>query len=104
MDKDRTLLEIKTSRTGEETTESMVQFLASLTGLRRRFFLLWRRGLPISLEIAVFNQTIHFYISCPGSLKTFIEGQLAAQYPKSLIINVKDYLPDILENTSTLSL
>src|SRR3989344_6551613 len=104
MDKDRTLLEIKTSRTGEETAEAMVQFLASLTGLRRRFFLLWRRGLPISLEIAVFNQAIHFYISCPAKLKTFIEGQLAAQYPKSLILRVKDYIPDVFSNPQTLSL
>ncbi|KKU82807.1 MAG: hypothetical protein UY10_C0023G0004 [Microgenomates group bacterium GW2011_GWA2_47_8] len=104
MNKDRVLLEIKTSRTGEETTEAMVQFLSSLTGLRRRFLLLWRRGLPISLEIAVFNQTIHFYISCPNNLKTFIEGQLSAQYPKSLILSVKDYLPDVFSNPQTLSL
>lgn len=104
MDKDRVILEIKTSRTGEETAEAMVQFLASLTGLRKRFLFLWRKGYPISLEIAVFNQTIHFYISCPKKLKTFIEGQLAAQYPKSLIINSKDYLADIVAKQKTLSL
>ncbi|EKD86035.1 MAG: hypothetical protein ACD_37C00515G0002 [uncultured bacterium] len=104
MDKDRVILEIKTSRTGEETAEAMVQFLASLTGLRKRFLFLWRKGYPISLEIAVFNQTIHFYISCPSKLKTFIEGQLAAQYPKSLIINSKDYLADIIAEQKTLSL
>lgn len=104
MDKDRVILEIKTSRTGEETAEAMVQFLASLTGLRKRFLFLWRKGHPISLEIAVFNQTIHFYISCPSKLKTFIEGQLAAQYPKSFIINSKDYLADIVAKQKTLSL
>lgn len=104
MDKDRVLLEIKTSRTGEETTEAMVQFLASLTGLRKRFFLLWKKGLPVSLEIAVFNQTIHFYISCPTSLRTFIEGQLTAQYPKSLIVHTKDYLPDAFLDHKTLAL
>lgn len=101
---ERVLLEIKTSRTGEETVESMVQFLSSLTGLRRRFMLLWRLGHSISLEIAVFNQTIHFYISVPSALKSFIEGQLAAQYPKSLIISTRDYLPEFFENKETLSL
>ncbi len=103
MEKDRVLLEIKTSRTGEETTESMVQFLSSLTGLRKRFFVLWRKGLPVSLEIALFSQTIHFYISCPSSLKTFIEGQLTAQYPKALIVNTRDYMPEVLTSLTTLS-
>ena len=74
MDKDKVILEIKTSRTGEETTEAMVQFLASLTGLRKRFFLLWRKGHPISLEICVINQSIHFYVTCPANLKNFCRG------------------------------
>jgi hypothetical protein len=103
MDKDRVILEIKTSRTGEETTEAMVQFLASLTGLRKRFFLLWKLGHPISLELAVFNQTIHFYVTCPSSLKTFVEGQLTAAYPKSLIVNTKDYMPEVITDKNTLA-
>jgi hypothetical protein len=103
MDKDRVLLEIKTSRVGEETVESMVQFLTSLTGLRKRFMFFWRLGHPISLEIAVFNQTIHFYISAPTHLKTFVEGQLSAAYHKSLIVNSKDYLPDLFENKGSVA-
>lgn len=103
MEKERVVLEIKTSRVSEETTESMVQFLASLTGLRKRFFLLWKRGHPISLEIAVFNQTIHFYVTCPASLKTFVEGQLTAAYPKSLIVNAKDYMPEVTSDKSSLA-
>jgi len=103
MDKDRVILEIKTSRSGEETPEAMVQFLASLTGLRKRFFLLWKLGHPISLELAVFNQTIHFYVTCPSSLKTFIEGQLTAAYPKSLIVSARDYMPEIITNKATLA-
>ncbi len=103
MEKDRVILEIKTSRVSEETTESMVQFLASLTGLRKRFMLMWKLGHPISLEIAMFNQTIHFYVTCPASLKTFIEGQLTAAYHRSLIVNTKDYMPEILTNKSTLA-
>lgn len=103
MENDRVILEIKTSRTGEESTEAMVQFLASLTGLRQRFLLLWRLGHPISLEVAVFNQTIHFYVTCPASLRTFVEGQLTAAYPKSLILPTKDYMHEILSGHNTLA-
>ncbi len=101
--KDRVILEISTARNGEETAEAMVQFLSSFTGLRKRFMLLWKIGLPISLEIGVFSQTIHFYITCPASLKTFVEGQLTAQYPKSLIVSVKDYMPEMLKPMNTLA-
>ena len=103
MEKDRIILEIKTSRTGEETTEAMVQFLSSLTNLRQRFMLLWRLGHPISLEIAVFNQTIHFYVTCPASLRTFVEGQLTAAYPKSLIVPTKDYMAEVIVGHNTLA-
>ncbi len=100
----RVILEIKTSRTGEETPESMVQFLASLTSLRKRLLFFMRRGIPISLEIASIDQTIHFYITIPPQYRTFVESQLVAQYPKSLITPVKDYLPGIFEPKSSLSL
>lgn len=103
MDKDRVILEIKTSRVSEETTEAMVQFLASLTGLRKRFMLLWRLGHPISLELAVFNQTTHFYVTCPASLRTFVEGQLTAAYPKSLIVASRDYMPEVIMDKATLA-
>jgi hypothetical protein len=103
MPQDRVLLEIKTSRSGEETVESMVQFLTSLTGLRKRFMFFWRLGHPITLEIAAFNQTIHFYISAPTQLKTFVEGQLTAAYHKSLIVSSRDYLPDLFEKKSSVA-
>src|SRR3989344_4088807 len=93
---DLVLLEIKTSRVGEETPEAMVQFLSSLTGLNRRLFYFWRRAIPFSLEIAVIEQMIHFYISIPAKHKTFIESQLVSQYPKALLTKVKDYLPALL--------
>lgn len=101
--KNRVILEIKTSRSGEETTEAMVQFLSSLTNLRKRLFLLWKRGLPVTLELGVFNQTIHFYVTCPENLRSFVEGQLTAQYPKSLIVSTKDYAPEVVANKKTLA-
>ena len=103
MESDRIILEIKTSRTGEETTEAMVQFLSSLTSLRKRIGFFWKLGIPISLEIALFNQTIHFYITVPQNLKTFMEGQLTAAYPKSLIISSRDFLPEVFEDKDNLS-
>jgi hypothetical protein len=100
----RVLLEVKTSRTGEETPESMVQFLSNLTNLRFRHFLLFHKGVPLSFEIAVIDQTIHFYISVPNELQSFIESQLISQYPKASIGKVKDYLPTLLEADTKVSL
>ncbi|RJQ38797.1 DUF87 domain-containing protein [Candidatus Microgenomates bacterium] len=95
---ERVILEVKTSRTEEETPEAMVQFLTSLTGLKTRFFFFWRRGVPISLEIAVINQSIRFFISVPQRYQAFIESQLISQYPKALIVKSKDYVPVILNS------
>lgn len=100
----RVVLEIKTSRTGEETPESMKQFLTNLTNLRFRHMLLRRKGIPISLEIAVLNQVIHFYITAPAEFQSFIESQLVSQYPKASIQKMKDYLPEILGKSDTLAL
>src|SRR4051794_15372556 len=99
----RVVLEIRTSRTGEQTPESTVQFLASLTDLRFRHYLLFRRGIPISLEIAVIDQQIRFFIVVPPDYQAFVESQLIAQYPKALISRMKDYIPDLIANQDTLS-
>ncbi len=90
--RDRLLLEVKTSRSGEETPEAMVQFLSSFLNLKRRILPLWYRGLPISLEIAVFDQAVHFFISLPKEYRSFFESQLLSQYPKALLTASKDYL------------
>lgn len=100
----RVVLEIRTSRTGEQTPESTVQFLASLTDLRFRHYLFFKRGIPISLEIAVIDQQIRFFIVVPPEYQAFIESQLIAQYPKALISRMKDYLPEILGKKDTLSI
>ena len=96
------ILEIKTPRNTEETTEAMVQFLASLVNLKKRFLLFYKLGIPISLEIASFNQSVHFYIVALKEYQTFIEGQLTAQYPKALITVVKDYIPEIVNSPEKL--
>lgn len=93
----RVVLEIKTSRTGEESPESMKQFLTNLTNLRFRHLLIRKKAIPISLEMAVIDQVIHFYITAPAEYQAFIESQLVSQYPKASIQRVKDYLPDLMK-------
>lgn len=100
----RIVLEIKTSRTGEETPEAMKQFLTNLTNLRFRRLLVHKKGIPISLEIAVLDQVIHFYVTAPAEFQSFLESQLVSQYPKASIQRVEDYLPGMLSDSSTLSL
>src|SRR3989344_2324084 len=78
----KTILELKTPRTGEETPEAMAQFLASLASVKYRT--------PVNLEIAFINQSIHFYIVVPAGYEEFVESQLYAQYPKVTITRQKD--------------
>jgi hypothetical protein len=101
-DNGKVVLEIKTPRNTEETSEAMTQFLSSLVNLKRQIVYFYRRGIPISLEIATFAQSTHFFIVVPQKFQTFIEGQLTAQYPKALIIRSKDYLPDIFNASGKL--
>jgi hypothetical protein len=98
----KVVLEIKTPRSTEETPESMVQFLSSLINLKKRFLLVYRLGIPISLEIATFNQSTHFYIVIPEKFQSFIEGQLIAQYPKAVVVKVKDYTNDLYTSPGNL--
>lgn len=102
---ERVLLEVKTARTGEETPESMKQFLSSLINLKKQIILpMWKRGIPISFEISVIDQVVRFYISTPAQFQAFIESQLVSQYPKALVTRTKDYLPDILAQGASLAL
>ena len=101
---ERVILEIKTTRTDEETPEAMVQFLASLTNIKRQLFPFWSQGVPISFEIAVIEQMIHFYVTVASDYQSFIESQLVSQYPKALMVKTKDdYMKEITKNDSTLS-
>lgn len=99
---DRVLLEVRTSRTGEETPEAMVQFLASISTLKRLILPFWGLGVPLSLEIGVIDQAIHFFVSVPVKYQAFIEGQIVAVYPKALITKSKEYLDRVFDKPETL--
>jgi len=100
---DQVLLSVKTSRTGEETPASTAEFLASLTDMKKVVLPFWKLGVPFSLEIAVIDQIVNFFICVQKNQQTFVESQLIAQYAKSLVTKAPDYLPDILKNKETLS-
>lgn len=94
---EKVVLELRTPKTGEETPENMAQVFATLFagGHIPHWKRLWIKVRTVSFEIACFNQTIHFYTVVPSSFQTFIESQLASQYPKILINSVPDYLSNI---------
>ena len=91
MDAHRVILEVRTPRDGEETPEAMAQLLASMASVRTK--------LPLTLEIALIDQAIKFFITIPRGLETFVESQLFAQYPKALMTTLQqDPLGDIFNN------
>jgi hypothetical protein len=101
----KVLLEIKTSRTGEETPEAMKQFLLGLVNMKRAIIpYLWYWGIPFSLELAVIDQLIYFYLAIEPEYQGFVESQLASQYPKALISRAQDYLPRLFEKPETIAL
>ncbi len=98
------LLEIKTARTDEQTPEAMKQFLSSLVNLRKTVIPgFWYNNIPFTLELAVVDQLVYFYLYVGVEYQGFFESQLVAQYPKALISKAKDYMPELLEKQDTLS-
>lgn len=92
---DKVVLEVKLSRQSEATPEAFATFLSNFASvLRSSFFenLLGREPTSISLEIACFEQSVHFYLVIPESLQSYAESQIEAQYPAALIVPQQDYL------------
>lgn len=101
----KVLLEVKTARSGEETPEAMKQFLLGLVNLKKPIIpYVWSWGVPVSLEVAVIDQLIYFYIAIDSAYQGFVESQLISQYPKALITRVQDYMPSLLAKKDSLAL
>jgi len=95
-------LEVIGNRLSEETPLAMEQVFAAFANVWREA--LWRRIFwpgrvqYASFEIVSVNSQIHFFIVIPPHLRSFIESQLTAQYPRVVITQREDYLPHLLEH------
>ncbi len=102
-----TTLFIKVPRDTEVTPESAQTFLAALTQINSVTPLqkmLGHRSQALSLEIALFNQQIHFLITCDTELVPFVEAQLQSNYPLAIITPIEDPLANQNLQVSELTL
>src|SRR5690606_37923727 len=84
-----TLLSILVPKLNDKTPLSAEMMFASLHGLLSK-----TPGLQehLSFEIMATNEGIRFYVYLPTYFRTFVEGQIYAQYPNANITEVsKDY-------------
>lgn len=101
------LLRVSVPKENEKAPVAAEQMFASLHGLHRsskaRFF----EGSVqehVGFEIVSQQGRIHFYVYAPESQKSFVEGQIYAQYPKAEIKDATDYVqPEALKQQSMFS-
>lgn len=88
-----TLLLVEIPRTNDKKELAAEQMFAALHGILKPSKELWREGLTqehISFEIAAIDKRIRFYIFLPSHLRTFVEGQVYAQYPTAQIHELEE--------------
>ena len=95
------LLLVEIPRTNDKKELAAEQMFAALHGILKPAKELWKDGQDqdhISFEIAAINKRIRFYVWLPVHLRTFVEGQIYAQYPTAQIhISEDDYASRDLE-------
>jgi len=96
----RVLLEIKTPREIEQTPEAMAQIFSALSSVKTSSNHFFKKKTPLIFEIAVDNQVVHFFVYLPKSVQSYFESQLAAAYPKAIILPASDYLSSWQKETS----
>jgi len=82
--------EIRVPKDNEYTVEQ-TQILLSNLDLWQKRLLIFKKPMPISLEIACLNQKIYFVVAVPGARADFFQSQLLAQYKDALVSPVGDY-------------
>jgi hypothetical protein len=88
--KNHILLEIKTSKSSEETEETAVQLFSTLPKLKNNFFdKLLGKDEALSFEILVREQSIHFLANVPLRLLEYFKGAIHASYPEAVISELK---------------
>src|SRR3989344_4555306 len=96
---EKVILEIKNPKTSEETPGSMAQVFSSLYGGGHipHWKRLWIKVRTLTFEIASYNQTIHFYAVMPSPFRKFVESQFTSQYPRILLTQSRDYIPEVMK-------
>jgi len=84
-------LEIRLPKGNEYTTEQTETLLSNLSFWEKKFFL-FQKPLPVVLEIACWEQKIHFIAAVPESQLSFFQSQLLAQYKEAVVNPMADYL------------
>lgn len=94
-----TIFEIKNPKVDESTPASFGSILANvanqspLSAFSR--IIMGHKDPVLYLEIASYEQRIHFYIVCEDYLRSYFQSQISAQYPTSQILISQDYMPKI---------
>lgn len=92
------IFELRPDRDFEGTPESAAQVFSSLTSLKSSFLKkLFGTEEPIIFEIFSYEQTTHFLIHLPEEIASYVEGQVAAQYPKASVVSISNPLPEIIQ-------
>jgi len=93
------LIEIRLPKNSEKTPEAALQLFASFSSLPRKPLFSLKPPVSIGFEIVSIDQLIHFLIACPKEWQNYVESQVSAQYPESVMTLLpKDYLAGYLPN------
>lgn len=98
------VLLLQVPRTNDKKELAAEQMFASLYGLlttKRGFLQSSTHRQHISLEIAVLQRKIGFYVWVPSVIKDFVEDQIYAQYPNVQISEVADYSLNVASESPT---
>ncbi len=94
-----TTLQVAIPRETEVTPESASTFLSTFPQiLHKSLFDVWIKGEPrptLALEVAVWEQKIHFLVTCSSYLTSFVTAQIQSTYPLATISPIADPLPDL---------
>lgn len=89
------LLRVSVPKENEKAPVAAEQMFASLHGIHKNSRALFFEGgmqEQIGMEIASKDNRINFYVYVPEAQKSFVEGQIYAQYPKAAIAKADDYV------------
>lgn len=83
------VLEVKTTKNSEFALDRTYQFLSTLPELHQRLYhRLLDQTEHLGLEIAAFNQNIHFFISAPERVIPYLINTLTANYKEVVVLEL----------------